>query len=70
MVISEIIVSDKEILDGVTVFAGTRVPTDTLLAHLKAGDTIDTFLIDFPSVRREQVEAFLELAVELLSESI
>jgi len=64
-----IVVSDAEILGGTPVFAGTRVPVDSLLAHLKAGDTIDTFLEDFPSVARAQVEAFLDLTAELIAEN-
>ena len=48
----DIVVCDADILGGTPVFAGTRVPVDTLLAHLKAGDAIDTFLEDFPSVSR------------------
>jgi uncharacterized protein (DUF433 family) len=60
----EIIVRDPAILGGAPVFAGTRVPVDSLVAHLKAGDTIDTFLDDFPSVSRAQAESFLELAGE------
>lgn len=58
---------DADILGGTPVFAGTRVPVDTLLAHLKAGDTIDTFLSDFPSVSREQVEVCLELGMKLVA---
>jgi uncharacterized protein (DUF433 family) len=63
----DIVVSDALILGGAPVFVGTRVPVDTLLAHLKAGDTIDTFLDDFPSVSREQAEAFLDLGAELVA---
>ena len=65
----DVVVSDADILGGTPVFPGTRVPVDTLTAHLKAGDTIDTFLADFPSVSRAQVEAFLDLAGELIVEN-
>jgi uncharacterized protein (DUF433 family) len=61
-----IITRDSEVLGGVPVFTGTRVPVDTLLTHLKAGDTIEDFLEDFPSVSREQTESALNLASELL----
>jgi len=64
-----VVISDAEILGGVPIFAGTRVPVDSLLAHLKAGDTIDTFLDDFPSVCRAQVEEFLDLTAELILEN-
>ena len=65
----EIIVSDAEILGGTPVFAGTRVPVETLVAHLKAGDTIDSFLEDFPSVSRSQVDEFLDLTMKLVTEN-
>jgi uncharacterized protein (DUF433 family) len=49
-------------LSGAPVFRGTRVPVQTLLDHLEAGETLDAFLADFPTVRREQAIQFLELA--------
>ena len=48
-------------MGGAPVFAGTRVPVQTLLDYLEAGDTIDEFLAGFPSVKHEQVIAFLEV---------
>lgn len=57
--------SDPEILDGTPVFVGTRVPVKSLFDHLEAGDSLDEFLEDFPSVRREQAIAALELAREM-----
>lgn len=47
------VVSDPEILGGTPVFAGTRVPVRILFEHLEAGDSIDVFLTDFPTVSRE-----------------
>jgi uncharacterized protein (DUF433 family) len=47
-------------MGGTAVFAGTRVPVQTLLDYLEAGESIDDFLDGFPSVTREQVIAFLE----------
>ena len=58
--------SDPEILGGTPVFVGTRVPVQTLLDYLEAGDPLDEFLEDFPSVTREQAVAVLELAKEML----
>ena len=58
--------SDPEIMGGTPVFVGTRVPVQTLLDYLEAGDPLDEFLEDFPSVSREQVVAVLELAKEML----
>ena len=49
---------------GATVFAGTRVPVDTLFEYLEAGDTLDEFLRQFPTVTRRQAVAVLELARE------
>jgi uncharacterized protein (DUF433 family) len=51
-----------DIMGGAVVFPGTRVPVQTLLDYLEAGESIDDFLAGFPSVRREQVIAFLEEA--------
>jgi uncharacterized protein (DUF433 family) len=51
---------DPEVHSGDLVFTGTRVPVDTLIDYLKAGESIDQFLADFPTVTRWQVEAFLD----------
>lgn len=52
------------------VFCGTRVPVQTLIEYLEAGETIDEFLEGFPSVTREQVIAFLDAAKDKLVESV
>ena len=59
---SEIITIMPDVMSGTPVFAGTRVPVQTLLDYLKAGESIDDFLEGFPTVKREQVIAFLEAA--------
>lgn len=64
----EIIISSPDVLGGTPVFAGTRVPAQTLLDYLKAGETIDDFLDGFPSVTRDQVIAFLEEAEERIAD--
>ena len=51
-------------------FSGTRVPIQTLLDYLEAGESIDQFLQGFPSVKRDQVIAFLEDAKDRLIESV
>jgi uncharacterized protein (DUF433 family) len=51
----KVIVSNPEILGGTPVFEGTRVPFQTLIDYLQAGDSIDAFLEDFPTIKREQV---------------
>ncbi len=58
----EVYQSDPQILGGTPVFAGTRVPVQTLLDYLEGGDTLDDFLDGFPGVRREQAVTFLEMA--------
>ena len=59
---SPVIHSDPNILGGTPVFVGTRVPAQTLFDYLEAGDSLDAFLRQFPSVTREQAIAALELA--------
>ena len=54
-----------DVMSGAPVFPGTRVPVQTLLEYLEAGDSIDEFLAAFPSVSRSQVIAFLERATTL-----
>ncbi|MGB8699444.1 MAG: DUF433 domain-containing protein [Thermosynechococcaceae cyanobacterium] len=64
---THILHSDPDILGGTKVFVGTRVPIKTLLDYLEAGDSLDEFLDHFPSVKREQAIAALELAKEMLT---
>jgi uncharacterized protein (DUF433 family) len=66
---SRIVSRSPEVMSGAVVFAGTRVPVQTLLDYLEAGETIDEFLAGFPSVSREQVIAFLEEAKDRLIEA-
>jgi uncharacterized protein (DUF433 family) len=61
---------NPDVMGGTAVFADTRVPVQTLLDYLEAGDSIDEFLAGFPSVTREQVIAFLEQAKDRLVESV
>ena len=61
----QIISCDPEVMGGAAVFSGTRVPVQTLLDYLEAGDSIDEFLNGLPSVNRERVIAFLDQAKEL-----
>lgn len=63
--IREIVSVDPNVVSGTPVFKGTRVPVQALLDHLEAGDPLDKFLGDFPSVTREQAVRFIELAGEL-----
>lgn len=63
---SELIERNPEILGGTPVFWGTRVPIQTLFDYLEAGDPLDEFLDDFPTVTREQALGLLESAKELV----
>jgi uncharacterized protein (DUF433 family) len=58
----DVVQSDPEILSGTPVFVGTRVPVQSLFDYLEGGETLDEFLRQFPSVRREQAVAVLDLA--------
>jgi uncharacterized protein (DUF433 family) len=58
--------SDPQIMGGTAVFVGTRVPFQTLLDYLEAGDPLSEFLEDFPTVSREQAIAALEQAKDAL----
>jgi uncharacterized protein (DUF433 family) len=61
-----VISQNRDIMGGSVVFYGTRVPVQTLLDYLEAGESIDDFLEGFPSVSRKQVIAFLEQAKDQL----
>ncbi len=54
----------KDVLGGAPVFSGTRVPVGTLIDYLEAGDRLNDFLKDYPSVTRKQALQFLELLKE------
>ena len=64
MNLERIVSRDPEVVSGVLVFKGTRVPVQTLIDYLKSGETLDRFLDGFPSVTREQAEAYLELTLD------
>ena len=59
MVLSVVTINPK-ILGGTPVFTGTRVPVESLFDYLKHGRTIDYFLEQFPTVKRQQVEKLLD----------
>ncbi len=61
-----LITTSPDRLGGTPVFAETRVPVQTLVDYLEAGDALDDFLADFPSVSREHAVAVLELAKSAL----
>ena len=59
-----IVSRDSDVLGGELVFAGTRVPVQTLIDYLKSGETLDRFLEGFPTVEREQAETYLEMTLK------
>ena len=59
----EIVSSDPDVMNGALVFAGTRVPVEILIQHLAAGDSLDRFLENFPTVSRTQAVAYLEMTL-------
>jgi uncharacterized protein (DUF433 family) len=61
---------DPDVMGGAPVFCGTRVPVQTLLDYLEAGDSIGEFLAGYPSVTREQVIAFLQEAKDRFLETV
>jgi len=63
MTVEQVISSDPEVQGGAVVFAGTRVPLKNLIDYLEAGDSLEEFLDDFPSVRRGQAIAAGDLCV-------
>jgi uncharacterized protein (DUF433 family) len=64
--LNEVVHRDPDILGGTPVFVGTRVPVRSLFDYLESGETLDEFLHQFPSVKREQAIAALDLARESL----
>lgn len=65
-----IITRNPNIVSGAIVFTGTRVPVQILIDYLKAGETLDRFLNGFPTVKREQAEAFLEEALRIVGTNV
>jgi uncharacterized protein (DUF433 family) len=57
-----LITAKQDTMGGMAVFAGTRVPLKTLFDYLEAGDPLDEFLLDFPTITRQHAVAVLELA--------
>ncbi len=61
----QIISRNPNVMSGALVFAGTRVPVEILIQHLTAGDSLNKFLDDFPTVSREQTVAYLKMTLEV-----
>lgn len=67
---TQVVSKSPEVLSGTPVFSGTRVLIKNLMDYVRAGDTIEVFLEDFPSVKREQVDALIGFAETLLLEYV
>lgn len=65
-----VVTSSPDVMGGTPVFAGTRVPVQTLMDYIKGGESIDDFLEGFPTVTREQIFAFLEEAEDLVTATV
>ena len=64
----QLINRDPEILGGTPVFMGTRVPIRILLEHFEAGESLENFLLDYPSVSKEQALQLLDLVIKNLAD--
>ena len=60
-----IVSRNPAVMNGALVFAETRVPVEILIQHIVAGDSLDKFLEDFPTVSRQQAVAYLEMTLEV-----
>ncbi|MFN5619931.1 MAG: DUF433 domain-containing protein [Flavobacteriales bacterium] len=65
--VSDVISVSAEVMNNQAVFKGSRVTIETLFDYLESGETVETFLSEFPSVSREQAMAVIEIASKLLS---
>lgn len=65
---TKVVSRDPEIMSGELVFSGSRVEVKTLIDYLKAGHSLDDFLEGFPTVSRQQAEAYLEMTLEAAGE--
>ena len=63
---AETVSRNPKVMNGVLVFAGTRVPVESLIQHLTAGDSLNKFLDDFPTVSREQAVVYLKMTLEVV----
>ena len=64
MTTNQIISRHPDVMNGMLVFSGTRVPVEILIQHLVEGDTLDEFLDDFPTVSRQKAVSYLNMRLE------
>ncbi len=61
----QVVSRNSKVMNGALVFASTRVPVEILIQHLTAGDSLNKFLDDFPTVSREQAVAYLKMTLDI-----
>ena len=61
----QIVSHNSKVMNGALVFTSPRVPVESLIQHLTAGDSLNKFLDDFPTVSREQAVAYLKMTLEI-----
>lgn len=66
----DVLNSDPEVVSGAVVFKGTRVPVEAFFENIAGGMSVNDFLDNFPTVEREQVEAVLKLATQVLERDV
>jgi len=67
MATNDPILIDPDVQGGTPCFAGTRVPVRSLFDAIKHGRSVDYFLAQFPAVRRDQIDAVLDRANEMVA---
>ncbi len=65
-----VIIIDPEILGGTPVFSGTRVPVKFFFEYIESGETLDEFLFNFPTVKKDQALQLLEIAKKLIIQQV
>jgi len=68
--VKSIVTVSPDVMSGSAVFRGTRVPVKNLLDYLAEGNSLDEFLDQFPTVRREQAIGLIEVAEDLVLEAV
>jgi uncharacterized protein (DUF433 family) len=68
--VNQVVTVDTDILGGTPVFSGTRVPVKSFFDYIESGETLDEFLFNFPTVKRDQALQLLEIAKKLIIKQV
>ena len=68
--VNQVVTVDNDILGGTPVFSGTRVPVKSFFDYIESGETLDEFLFNFPTVKRDQALQLLEIAKKLIIKQV